>query len=228
MRDSFHCPHCHAEQTKITENTAIETYYDEALQKPMKRVKQVPVIVVAKADKLKIHRAPTKYDLEVLKKIEETTISNFYPTYELPIGYNTEQPKKTKQIFHIHQFYTRRNLIALSCLFNKIEESPMAHALRFLFTGMLILSSNMNRARVSNPYNRGKGNLTGTLYVPGVPTETSIIDQISERCDTMVKAIDALAKVRPNIQYVGSADNLTLSDDSIDYIFTDPPFGGFV
>lgn len=225
MRDSFHCPHCHAEQTRITENTAIETYYDEALQRPMKRVKQVPVIVVAKADKIKIHRAPTQYDLDVLKRIEETDINNFYPTYELPVGYNTEQPKKTKQIYHIHQFYTKRNLIALSCLFKKIEESPMAHALRFLFTGMLILSSNMNRARVSNPYNRGKGNLSGTLYVPGVPTETSIIDQISERCDTMVKAIDALAKVRPNIQYVGSADNITLLDDSIDYIFTDPPFG---
>ena len=83
----------------------------------------------------------------------------------------------------------------------------------------------MNRVRVSNPYNRGKGNLSGTLYVPGVPTETSIIDQIGERYNTITAAIDALSDLRPNVQYVGSGDCLTINDNSIDYIFTDPPFG---
>jgi len=225
MKDSYYCPHCNAEQPNKSELTATETYFDEALQRPMKRVKQVPVIVVGKAGKVKIHRAPTKYDFEVLKRIEEIEIKDFFPSDELPEGYNTEQPKKTKHIFHVHQFYTKRNLIALAKLYNKIEKSPLAQELRFLFTGMLVLSSNMNRARVSNPYNRGKGNLTGTLYVPGVPTETSIIDQIGERLDTMLKAVAILAKKRPNVQYVGSADSLTLRDNTIDYIFTDPPFG---
>ena len=83
----------------------------------------------------------------------------------------------------------------------------------------------MNRVRVSNPYNRGKGNLSGTLYVPGVPTETSIIDQIGERYNTITAAIEALSDLRPNVQYVGSGDCLTINDNSIDYIFTDPPFG---
>lgn len=225
MFDTFYCPHCNSRQSNKTEHTAIETYFDEALQKPMKRVKQVPVIVVGKAGKTKIQRAPTEYDLDVLKKIQDTKIDSFFPIYELPEGYNTEQPKKTKQIYYVHQFYTRRNLIALSKLYHKIETSPLSHALRFVFTGMLILSSNMNRVRVSNPYNRGKGNLSGTLYVPGVPTETSIIDQIGERYNTITAAIDALSEFRPNVQYVGSGDCLTLNDNSIDYIFTDPPFG---
>ena len=83
----------------------------------------------------------------------------------------------------------------------------------------------MNRVRVSNPYNRGKGNLSGTLYVPGVPTETSVIDQIGERLDTMLKAIDLLANERSNVLYVGSADALQIKENSVDYIFTDPPFG---
>lgn len=225
MFDTFYCPHCNSQQTNKTEHTAIETYFDEALQKPMKRVKQVPVIVVGKAGKTKIQRAPSEYDLDVLKKIQDTKIDSFFPIYELPEGYNTEQPKKTKQIYYVHQFYTRRNLIALSKLYQKIEDSPLSHALRFIFTGMLILSSNMNRVRVSNPYNRGKGNLSGTLYVPGVPTETSIIDQIGERYNTITAAIDALSDLRPNVQYVGSGDCLTINDNSIDYIFTDPPFG---
>lgn len=224
IRDEFHCPHCNALQSKKTSKPAIETYYDDALQKPMKRVKQMPVIVVGKAGKRKIQRAPIQYDLDVLKRIEEIKVEGFIPSEPLPDGQETQR-NVDKGITHVHQFYTKRNLIALSKLYEKIEKSPMAHALRFLFTGMLILSSNMNRVRVSNPYNRGKGNLSGTLYVPGVPTETSIIDQIGERLDTMEKAIEILAKERSNAQYVGSADRILLGNDSIDYIFTDPPFG---
>lgn len=222
--DEFHCPHCHAKQSKKTAKTATETYYDEALQKTMTRVKQVPVIVVGKAGKEKIQRAPNKYDINILRRIEETQLNGFYPIDALPEGLKTRDPK-AKYIFHVHQFYTKRNLIALSKLYNKIETSSMAHTLRFMFTGMLILSSNMNRVRVSNPYNRGKGNLSGTLYVPGVPTETSIIDQIGERFRTMANAIKELSQVRSNLLYVGSADCLPIKKNMIDYIFTDPPFG---
>lgn len=224
MLDEFECQHCSAKQTKKTAKTVIETYYDEALGEVKQRVKSVPVIVVAKAGKEKIQRAPNKYDLEVLKRIEETKVKSWYPIEELPEGLKTRDPK-AKQIYYVHQFYTRRNLIALSALYEKIEKSPLVHALRFMFTGMLILSSCMNRVRVSCPTNRGKGNLSGTLYVPSVPTETSILEQISERYETIVKTVNALSNVRPNAQYVGSADNLTLADNSVDYIFTDPPFG---
>lgn len=224
MRDEFECPHCHAMQSKRTAHTAIETYFDSALNAMQKRVKSVPVIVVAKAGKEKIQREPNEYDLEVLKRIEETEIEDWYPTAALPEGLKTRDPK-VKEIYYVHQFYTKRNLIALSKLYAKIEASPMAHALRFMFTGMIILSSSMNRVRVSNPYNRGKGNLSGTLYVPSVPTETSIIDQISERLRTILNSLDILSTQNRNILYVGSADNLTLADNSIDYIFTDPPFG---
>ena len=41
----------------------------------------------------------------------------------------------------------------------------------------------------------------------------------------MIRAEEVLANVRPNIQYVGSADRLSIDDNSVDYIFTDPPFG---
>lgn len=229
MLDEFVCPHCHALQSKRTAKTAVETYFDEALQQVQKRVKSVPVIVVAKAGKEKIQRAPNEYDLEVLERIKKEKIEGFYPTYKLPEGYNTEQPKKTRQIFHVHQFYTKRNLIALSKLYQKIEASPMAHVLRFMFTGMIHRSASMQRVIINYYFNGGGGwngaHLKGTLYVPNAPTETSVLEQIDDKLSAMVRASDMLAKVRPNAQYVGSADNLTLKDNSIDYIFTDPPFG---
>lgn len=228
MRDEFECPHCHAMQSKRTAHTAIETYFDEALQTMHKRVKSVPVIVVAKAGKEKIQREPNEYDLEVLKRIEDTKIEDWYPTAALPDGLKTRDPK-VKEIYYVHQFYTKRNLIALSKLYAKIEASPMAHALRFMFTNMITRSSLMNRVHMNNYFHGGGGinvgHLKGTLYVPNAPIETSILAQIVDKLPAMLRVQDFISRKRGNCQYVGSADDLTIADNSIDYIFTDPPFG---
>ena len=223
MKDDYVCPHCQAKQSNNSIN-ATETYYDVFLNKPITRIKQQPVIVVAKANKEKIQRSPTKYDFDLLKRIEETSSDGFFPLDDLPAGQETQR-NIDRGITHAHHFYTKRNLIALSKLYSKIESSPIAHTLRFMFTGMLTVSSNMNRVRVSNPYNRGKGHLSGTLYVSGASTETSILDQINERLETMNRAIEVLSLQRSNALYVGSANRLTIADSTIDYIFTDPPFG---
>lgn len=224
VRDEFSCPHCGSTQTKKTANIAVQTYYDEALNKSVKRVVQKPVIVVAKAGKEKIQREPNEYDFEVLKKIDDLKYSNSFPVSALPVGAETLR-NVHRGITHSHHFFTKRNLIALALLSAKIEQSKYALPLRFLFTGMIVLSSNMNRVRVTNFYNRGKGNLSGTLYVPSLSVETSVIDQIEERFKTIEKACSVLSSTKSNGQYIGSADNLTLKNDSVDYIFTDPPFG---
>lgn len=224
ISESFQCPHCHAQQSKETANVAMETCYDEILKRSISKAKLVPVIIVAKSGKEKIKRSPNEYDLQVIKRIDATPITSYVPEYLLPEGRETQRNVGIG-ITHAHHFFTKRNLIALSKLYEKIEKSPLSLSLRFMFTGMLILSSNMNRVRVSNPYNRGKGNLSGTLYVPGVSTETSIISQIGERLETMKDIDNLIPKEKNNAQYVGSADNLLIKDNSIDYIFTDPPFG---
>lgn len=228
MHDEFYCPHCNAQQSKKTAKPALETYYDEALRQPMKRVKQVPVIVVGKSPSEKIQRAPNQYDLDVLKKIDDEKITDFFPIDALPEGLKTRDPK-AKLIYYVHQFYTKRNLIALAKLHKKIEASPMAHALRFMFTNMITRSSNMNRVHINNYFFGGGGfnvgHLKGTLYVPNAPIETSILAQIDDKIPTMAKVEDCIAKIRPNAQYVGSADAIPLADNTIDYIFVDPPFG---
>lgn len=229
MRDEFVCPHCGTKQSKKTANLAMESYYDEGLGKTLQRVKQKPVIVVAKAGKEKIQREPNDYDLEVLDKIERMSIDSFYPVDELPEGYNTEQPKRSRHIFYVHQFYSKRNLLALSKLYAKIEKSEMPNALRFLFTGIINRSTNMNRVHINNYFNGGGGwnggYLKGTLYVPNSPTETSVLAQIEDKLSAMVRACEGLPQFRSNVEYVGSADNLNIEANSVDYIFVDPPFG---
>lgn len=226
--DEFYCPHCQALQSKKTAKTAIETYFDDALQRSMQRVKQIPVLVVGKAGKKKIQRPPTQDDFDVLQRIENEKVEGFYPTDAIPEGLKTRDPK-VKLIFHIHQFYTKRNLIALSKLYRKIEDSTMPHALRFMFTAMINRSTNMNRFSPSNYFNGGGGwcltGLSGTLYVPNIPMEVSVLEQLKTKLSNMQSTQEAISRVRSSVQYVGSADSLNIIDNSIDYIFTDPPFG---
>ena len=222
--ESYPCPHCGASQSRKTAKCALETYYDEGVGKVLKRVKQVPVIIVGKCGKEKIQRGPNEYDLDLLKRIEDTKIESWYPIEELPEGLKTRDPK-AREVYYAHQFYTKRTLIALSAFYEKITSSPMSIPLRFMFTSMLNLISKGNRVQAKNPYSRGQGVLNLTLVLPPFPTEASLLEMIDMRLNSIIKAKESIPNYHTNAQYVASADNITISDDSIDYIFTDPPFG---
>ena len=222
--DNFPCPHCGASQTKRSAKLAVESYYDESVGKVLKRVKQVPVIVVGKSGSEKIQRGPNQYDFDLLQKIEEYHIVDWFPTDILPEGLKTRDPK-SREVYYVHQFYTKRTLIALSCLYRKIESSPAANVLRFFFTSLLNLISKRNRVQAKNPYSRGQGVLALTLVLPPLPTEASLLEMIDMRLASIIKAIEAIPQGHFNAQYVSSADNLLVANNTVDYIFTDPPFG---
>ncbi len=229
IKDVFECPHCKSEQNKKTMSKAFETKYDDALKEPLPSPKSVPVIIVYTTDDGKRYeRAPIDFDFKVLEKIEETKCNTFYPVMRMPEGGETRRNDK-HGITHIHQFYTKRNLIALSCFYDKINKSKLCNKARFIFTGMINRSTKMNRVHISNYFYGGggwnAGHLKGTLYVPNAPVETSILEQVEDKLNGFIKAIPMLPKHYGNGLYVSSAERTTIKDNIIDYIFVDPPFG---
>jgi DNA modification methylase len=222
--ESYPCPFCGSAQSKKTAKPAIETYFDERLNSVQKRIKQVPVIVVGKDGKEKIQREPNSYDFDLLKKIEDTSIPYWFPIDALPDGLKTRDPK-AREVYYTHQFFTKRTLIALSAFYKKIEESNYKYELKFMFTSLLNLISKRNRVQARNPYSRGQGVLNLTLVLPPLPTEASLLEMLDMRLNSIIRAKEAVPNKRINCQYTGSADELTIADNSVDYIFTDPPFG---
>lgn len=69
------------------------------------------------------------------------------------------------------------------------------------------------------------GYLKGTLYVSSIPIETSIFEQIEDRTNSIAKAFTYLNSKRNTAIYTSSATDIPLNN-AVDYIFTDPPFGG--
>ena len=124
-------------------------------------------------------------------------------------------------ISRVHQFFYKRTLIYLSTLYDLIQKENMP-LLKIWFTSQIINISKLNRYRpkVSFPYNP----LSGTLYISSLICESN--PEIAYE-GKITKFAEALSKISTpkTVVSVNSATNILAPDNSIDYIFTDPPFG---
>lgn len=229
IKEEFLCPKCGTLNSKNLSDKAWITQFDTCLNKSIRIAKSVPVLIVYTYRGKRYQKRPDIDDITLINGIIESQIPYWCPVYELPQGFNTDQPKKSHGVNNVHLFYTKRNLWALSILHNKIKTSPIPNKLLFILTGMINRSTQMNRIHLNNYFFGGggwnAGHLKGTLYISSLPIETSILEQISDKISSFKKAISKLKTSYSNIQFVNSATSIMLNDNSIDYIFTDPPFG---
>ena len=227
--DEFRCKSCNSINSKGKSEKKWITYYDTQLKKSIRIAKSEPVLVVYSYKGKRFQKTPDEQDKALIDKINAAIIKEWCPLYELPFGFNTEQPKKSHGVTYTHLFYTKRNLWALAILNARIVQSPIPNKLRFILTAMINRSTQMNRIHVNNYFFGGggwnAGHLKGTLYIPSIPIETSVLEQISDKINSLKKAMVYLSNHYCNLQYVGSATQISLADNSIDYVFTDPPFG---
>ena len=227
--DEFCCPNCKSINTKDSANRILITKHDNVLNETVRVLKSIPAFIVYTCKGKRFQKPPDTFDNDLVSKIESFDFQGIWvPNYRMPEGDESRRNDKAG-IKHIHQFYTKRNLFALGVLNSRIEQSKLPTKLKFILTGMINRSTQMNRVHVNNFFHGGggwnAGHLKGTLYIPSLPIETSILEQISDKISSFKKAIVLLSKEYDNTQYVGSATQLNLMDNSIDYVFTDPPFG---
>lgn len=219
VEDEFHCPHCMSILRKKGLQRQYLTFYDN-ITNSYETIADVKPFLIKYKYKGKFYtKKVDQYDLDLINKIESMDIPNWYPTDILSDGLKTREPKRTHGFKRVHQFYTKRCLYILSSLYNEFKDSK---SLKFLFTTQLINISKQNRYRpgVSFPYNP----LNGTIYVSSLVNESNVFVAYSNKIE---KIGNALSKIgcSLNVSHVGTATNLSLKSDSIDYIFVDPPFG---
>lgn len=169
----------------------------------------------------------TDEDRRLLHRIEALPPlqDDFVPITELPDGVNLCQPKR-HGLTSVDRFYTPRNLAAMSALWHEIhrvKDHELAGFLAFVFTSLYQRVTKLSEFRFWG----GSGN-TANFNVPHVFNEANVFvtferkaRTIQDHLETTVRSYTGQAIVR-----TGSATNLSfLPDNSIDLIFTDPPFG---
>jgi DNA modification methylase len=217
VRDEFACPKCEILQTKSKVERAKQTIFDVALNETIRQSKTVPVYANYKVGKTRAGKSVTEFDKCLIDKIATNKIDNWFPIDHLPEGYNTRQPIESHGTTHVHHFYTKRNLTTLSSLLSSIKSLNV----KLVFNSISqTLTSNLVRYNLGN---RGNGVLNGTLYMPSLIAETEPLKVFSGKVDDIKKAFIA---IQNSCSTASSATDLsTIEENSIDYIFTDPPFG---
>lgn len=227
VKNTFPCMHCNAELSKKNMIRAASLEFDELLGKSIIFAKQYPVLInyTVIGQKGRFEKRLEKDDLLKIDKINDSKGNSWYPTDELPNGYNTEQPKKSHGVTHAHHFYTKRNLLVLSRYRSLIEKSENFQPLLFAFTSAHQYVNKLCRLHVGNHFHKKGGTvdkpLEGTLYLPSISLEVNPISRITLRS----RLRSSLIQNGKALITTSSCSNTRLGDNSFDYIFLDPPFG---
>jgi DNA modification methylase len=217
VRDEFQCNHCKTLLKKSNIEKAYNTLFDEVTGSVIKQLKIVPVLINYNIGTKRSTKKPDISDLSLIKKIEESSIPYWFPAERMPLG--GESRRNDEGGFtHTHHYYTKRNLWILSALLKRIGNS-LRHLLIFNSISQTLCSKLVRY----NLGNRGNGTLSGTLYMPSLIAETNIFKVFDGKAKDFIKAYSLIKS--QNVVFTNSATSLNLKENTIDYIFTDPPFG---
>ncbi|HPM09242.1 MAG TPA: DNA methyltransferase [Paludibacter sp.] len=219
--DDYACPHCNAVIGKRESERAVITLFDTAINQEVTQVKQVPVLVNYSTGRGRFEKTPSKEDLDLVKRIEESTTPHWFPTN--PMMCKGERWGDTWRagvhfgITHVHHFYTKRNLLVLA----ELRSRCTSHQTLLWFNSQLINISKLNRYRpgVSFPYNP----LSGTLYIGSQVSESNVFVAYENKLKKLIQAFKDVSE--NSLIFISSSEDSSIVSASIDYIFTDPPFG---
>ena len=228
-KDFFTCPYCGAVHTKRSVEKKLYTHYDSILKKSVSSYSMVPVMIQFTDAQGRRHtKAPDEEDLSLIKNITETQPVAWVPK-ELFLGKgerwgHTWRLGNHVGITHVHQFFTYRNLIVLAVLREELMKTNCLHTFA-VFTS--ILQSLCSKLTRYNGGKRGNGSQPLTLYIGSLMAESNVLKVAEGKIADFAKAMELLFDKEDNSNVIScsSATSIYLNDNSIDYIFTDPPFG---
>lgn len=229
--DIWHCPSCDVclskqhfkDKTEVLKvERAWETFFDSELGESVRLAKQAPVLINYSVNKKRYEKKLDSDDLDIIKNIDSAHIPYTIPTNKIPKGDKTSDPFSVG-ITHVHQFYTRRNLWVLGAYLNKLNTNNhrVNRELDFLHGSVLPKITKMNRYMPQHGSRALVGPMANTMYIPSLWVENNVLDQYEFQFKKIIQAIPN--NLSSNISTCAAqANSLT---NSIDYIFTDPPFG---
>jgi adenine-specific DNA methylase len=218
IKDSYSCPHCNADITKKESGRSTITFIDTAIQEKVIQVKEVPVLINYSVGKKRFEKIPQKEDQDIIEIIEKSVIPYWFPTDRIQRGDKTGEPLRIG-ITHMHQLYTKRNLWVLAKTLDSIRSSNNKLLYSWL-TSSMIRTAKMYKFTLD----RKMGTVAGTYYIPSLRTENKPLKLMTYKLKDYLK-ISLPQNNSSFVQTISSIGLDTIKANSIDYIFTDPPFG---
>lgn len=229
------CPNCQREFDLAPAKRLVEDYWDDLLEQDHRRRVRTPVYVYGRNKTILWKRSVQAEDLALLERINSTPVPKGVPIVPM-LGAEGDRWELYRSgyhtgITHLHHFYTRRNLIALAAAWQVTEayDGKLRDALR-----LWISSYNATHSTLMTRVVRKKkakdliltGAQPGALYISSLPVEKNVFAGLQVKLKPITKAFYIMQNRNHNVSVLcAPSSQVSLSDNSVDYIFTDPPFG---
>jgi hypothetical protein len=227
-RESFPCPSCKATLNKDRLQHVFEARIDQATKRPWKRIRFVPVLINYSVGKKKYEKTPDDDDRAILRRIEELPLPVEMPTTKFPLAEMYHGSRLgPKGIEAVHHLFLPRPAQVLSALWGRARQvaSPDTRRMMlfFLEQGLWTLSL-LNRYRPTG-YSQVNQFLSGLYYVPSQHAEASPSYVFDGKLSRLGKALSSTHASHVVCIETTTCAALLAPTSTIDYIFTDPPFG---
>jgi DNA modification methylase len=214
IKTEFDCPHCsrHLEKRKLQRTTAYPVQVGYRCCEVKQKETTAP---------------PDEYDLRLIQSLDQTGVPAelWYPTAKFPFGVNTRQA-----IGHgftsVDALYTTRALHTVARLWDIARRWPdqeISLALMFTVTSLYQRVTRLSEFRFWG----GSSNIAN-YNVPMIFNEQNVFKVYYRKAKTIQSHL-ATWEGQPNTPFCVSTQSATdlrpIPSNSIDYIFTDPPFG---
>jgi predicted RNA methylase len=229
VKDEFHCPHCHALLTKASMQKLYETYTDAATGQITKRLKRKPVLINYCIGKTKYEKKPTPDDLDLLRRIADLPLPECVPIVGLPYMHMTHERANMERhgVTHVHHFYTARAAQALGHLWieaGAIQDHRLRNMALYFVEQAIWTMSLLNRYRPTG-YSQVNQYMSGIYYLASQHAEVSPWYVLDGKLRRLVATFKQFRPEYLACVHTGTASCLLVPDNSVDYVFTDPPFG---
>lgn len=233
VQDEFRCPHCGTDINKRDLELLFVADYDQKSNSVSRSPRRIPVLINYQVGKAKFEKPPDHFDLKINQRIADLPVPPEIPLLELPdMQMRRVGRMATVGVSYIHDFFLPRQAQALAALWRNTTAQVDPRVRKFLFflfeqaiSGMSILNryqpvqygrlggSQVNRA------------MSGVFYVASQISEVSPWYNLGGKLKRLHRAFQRYTNRHLSLISTENLGSLHIADSSLDYIFTDPPFG---
>ena len=227
IRDAFPCPHCRTIVGKAASKSTgavkldrpIVTVFDPVLKKLVRMPKFVLVQETVKIGSTRKTRSiGDQGRTAFVSRFEERSWPQI-PTDEFFPGRQTNKLINGSGILHICHMYTQRALFAYAYLW---QQQLSSHQNTSFFK--FCLSAVNNYISRKQGYFGGGGGVSGTLFTPSLHLERNVFDVLRRKIGKL-RSLETRQSRSTCVSTQSIVDLRNIPSATIDYIFTDPPFG---
>lgn len=229
IKTQFLCPNCSSQISKDSCQPKRTTYMDSLCNSIVQQNEYVPLWVVQQEGSSKFQKL-READLKAITNAKMITPTN------VPIVQMMFKPEPWGDMYrsgyhfgvsYVHHFWTQRNLIVLSKLWELASNSKHFNQMRFILTSFMVKTgSRMHNIGMKNGKTNLAGQIFNTLQITSLYAERNLFKLAKNKTED-ISSIFAIYKERGDcLVSTASTTALNLPANSIDYIFIDPPFGG--